>query len=183
MTVLKVVEWPAQVLETKASDVASFDDRLRQFVSDMFETMESAGGIGLAANQVNSLQRVIVLNITSKNEEPEDIRPWHDKKFVLINPVITKKEGKTKYMEGCLSFPEQYDYVDRAALVTVRYQDEHGHFQEFEADGLLAICIQHEMDHIDGIVFINRMSRLKSSRIRKKMLEREQINQMEKDEP
>jgi len=180
MSVLKVVEWPAQVLETKANEVLLFDDALRQFVKDMFETMESAGGIGLAANQVDSLQRVIVLNISSKNEEPEDIRPWHDKKFVLINPLIIKKEGKTKYMEGCLSFPEQYDYVDRAAFVTVRHQDENGKFHELEADGLLAICIQHEMDHIDGIVFINRMSRLKSSRIRKKMLEREQINQMEK---
>lgn len=182
MTVLKVVEWPAKVLETKSELVTVFDDKLREFVSDMFETMNEAGGIGLAANQVDVAKRVIVIHIPSKDEQAEDLRPWHDKKFVLINPVIVEKNGKTKYMEGCLSFPEQYDYVDRSADLILEYQDENGVKQRVEADGLFAICIQHEIDHIDGIVFITRMSRLKSSRIRKKMLERAKISEMESEE-
>jgi len=182
MTVLKVVEWPAKVLETKSELVTVFDGKLKQFVSDMFDTMEKAGGIGLAANQVNVTQRVIVIHIPSKGEEPEDIRPWHDKKFILINPLISTKEGKTKYMEGCLSFPEQYDYVDRAADLTLEYQDENGTKLTVQADGLFSICVQHEMDHIDGIVFTSRMSRLKSSKIRKKMLDRVRIAQMESEE-
>jgi peptide deformylase len=181
MTILNIVEWPAKVLETRAQEVTVFDNELLQFVSDMFETMDKAGGIGLAANQVDRLLRVLVMHITSKNEEPEDIRPWHDQKFVFINPTISKKHGKTKYLEGCLSFPEQYDYVDRAAELTLDYQDEWGKHHSLEADGLFAICIQHEIDHIDGIVFTTRMSRLKSSRIRKKMLQRSQISHMEEE--
>jgi len=181
MAILNVVEWPAKVLETRANEVAVFDGELRQFVSDMFDTMEKAGGIGLAANQVDRLVRVLVIHISSKNEEPEDIRDWHDKKYVFINPSITRKQGKTKYLEGCLSFPEQYDYVDRAAEVTLVYKDEWGKDHSLEADGLFAICLQHELDHIDGVVFTSRMSRLKSSRIRKKMLQRSQISEMDEE--
>jgi len=179
MAILNVVEWPAKVLETRANEVTVFDGELRQFVSDMFDTMDKAGGIGLAANQVDRLSRVLVIHIPSKNEEPEDMRPWHDKKFVFVNPSITNKRGKTKYLEGCLSFPEQYDYVDRAAELTLLYQDEWGKDHSLEADGLFAICLQHELDHIDGVVFTTRMSRLKSSRIRKKMLQRNQISHMD----
>lgn len=180
MSLLKVVEWPAKVLETKSSDVTEFDDNLRTFVADMHETMDHSKGIGLAANQVNSLQRVLTMHIPwhdADEEEagsaPEEKKWWHDKRFTFINPVITKKSGKMKYMEGCLSFPEIYDYVDRAANITVRAKDEHGKEFEVEADGLFSVCLQHEIDHIDGIVFINRMSRLKNKMIRQKLQKRQ----------
>lgn len=183
MAVLSVVEWPAKVLETPAKPVEVFDEKLKQFVADMYETMDSAGGIGLAANQVDSLQRVIVMNIPwhapEEGEEPEEKRPWHDKNFTLINPKITKKDGKTKYLEGCLSFPQQYDYVQRAKTIEVSYQDDAGNEHTLEADGLFAICIQHEIDHIDGIVFISRMSRLKAGMIKKKMMQKAESRRIE----
>jgi len=168
-----------KVLETRASEVTEFDEKLRTFVRDMHETMDDSNGIGLAANQVNSLQRVIAIRIPwqerdqEEGEPSEDKKWWHDKRFTFINPVITKKSGKIKYMEGCLSFPEIFDYVDRAALVTVEAFDEHGKKFEIEADGLMAVCLQHEIDHIDGIVFINRMSRLKAQMIRRKIQKRQ----------
>ena len=116
MAVLEVVEWPAKVLETKSKEIEKFDADLKKFVKDMHETMDAAGGIGLAANQVGEEKRVIAILIPWA--EPEDgeeafepKKDWHDKRFTFINPVITKKNGKTKYMEGCLSFPEQFDFV------------------------------------------------------------------------
>jgi len=185
VTILKVVEWPAPVLETKAKEVSKFDDEFKTFVADMHDTMESANGIGLAANQVDDLRRVFTIHIPWQDnkyedqEADEEKQPWHDKKFTIVNPVITKKQGKTKYMEGCLSFPEMYDYVDRAAEVWVTYCDENGKQQELHANDLMAICIQHELDHLDGIVFIDRMSRLKAKMIRKKMSKRAPVESME----
>lgn len=185
MTVLDVVVWPAKVLETKASDVTVFDEDLKTFVQNMHETMQSANGIGLAANQVGDLRRVITIEIpfggNKYEDEVEDETKewWHDKKFTFINPVIVKKAGKIKYQEGCLSFPEIYDFVDRAAEVWVKAKDENGKEFEVHATGLLAVCLQHEIDHIDGIVFINRMSRLKSNMIRKKIARRGQIETTE----
>lgn len=179
MSVLDVVVWPAKVLETKASEVTVFDDAFKKFVADMHETMKVAGGIGLAANQVGDLRRVITIEIPhtgNKYEDEEELREWwHDKKFTFVNPVIVKKTGKIKYQEGCLSFPEIYDFVDRAAEVWIKAQDENGKEFEVHATGLLAICLQHEIDHIDGIVFINRMSRLKNNMIRKKIQRRGQL--------
>ena len=176
MAVLDVVVWPAKVLETRAKEVEVFDAGLKQFVQDMYETMAAAQGIGLAANQVGDLRRVITIEIPSVGSRYEDGQPeekkewWHDKKFTLINPVITKKQGKFKFQEGCLSFPEIFEFVERAAEVWVRAQDEDGKFYEIHADGLFAVCLQHEIDHIDGIVFFNRMSRLKAGMVKKKML-------------
>lgn len=179
MTVLKVVEWPAKVLETRASEVTVFDTAFRKFVDDMHETMKDAGGIGLAANQVSSLQRVLTIQIPYDNryseQEGEKRESWHDQKFTFVNPVITKKEGKISFQEGCLSFPEIYDFVDRAAEVWVEAKDESGKTFEVHATGLFAVCLQHEIDHLDGIVFINRMSRLKSSLIKKKIQRRSAI--------
>lgn len=179
VTVLNVVEWPAKVLETKAEDVKEFDDELRKFVEDMHETMRSAHGIGLAANQVGDLRRVITIEIPhsdnryeDEEEEETEKQWWHNKKFTFINPVITKKQGKISAQEGCLSFPEIFDFVDRAAEVWVEAYDENGEKFDVHATGLFSICLQHEIDHIDGIVFINRMSRLKSMRIRKKIMRR-----------
>jgi len=180
VSVLDVLVWPHKILETKAEPVTRFDDDLRKFVSDMVETMHASGGIGLAANQVGELRRVIVIEIPwTESPDPaqqEKKETWHDKRWVLINPVITKKSGKIKWQEGCLSFPEVFDFVDRAAEVTVRAFDENGKEYEIQANDLFAVCIQHEIDHIDGIVFFQRMSRLKADIIKKKMLRRGSVN-------
>lgn len=177
MAVLDVVFWPAQVLETRAIEVSEFDESLRRFVADMHETMHHSNGIGLAANQVGDLRRVITMEIPwaamdAEQDEEQFAEPkewWHDKKFTFINPVITKKAGKFRYQEGCLSFPEIFEFIDRAAEVWVSAQDEYGKSFEIHATGLLSVCIQHELDHIDGVVFINRMSRLKANLARKKL--------------
>jgi len=167
------------VLETKAAEVTVFNGELRAFVEQMHFTMDQSRGIGLAANQVNDLRRVLTIFIPfigSRYEEQEkdnEEQPqwWNDKRFTFINPVIIKKHGKMSYQEGCLSFPEMYDFVDRAAEVWVSAQDEHGKPFEVHATGLFSVCLQHEIDHIDGIVFISRMGRFKSQRIKKKMLQ------------
>lgn len=177
MAKLEVVVWPRKVLETKAAEVTVFDDELKAFVNNMHETMKASNGIGLAANQVDVLKRVLTIEIpfSDNRYEDEDASDetkewWHDQKFTFINPVITKKEGKVSAQEGCLSFPEIFDFVDRAAEVWVTAKDENGKEFDVHATGLLAICLQHEVDHIDGIVFINRMSRMKAVRHRKKMM-------------
>lgn len=179
MARLEVVEWPAKVLETPAETVTKFDESFRLFVEDMHETMKASGGIGLAANQVGDLRRVLTIQIpfvASEDEEAEERKWWHDKKFTFVNPVIFKKEGLIKWQEGCLSFPEMYDFVDRAAEIWVKAQDENGKEFEVHADELFSVCLQHEIDHIDGIVFFKRMSRLKAERIRSKMLKKGNIN-------
>jgi peptide deformylase len=175
VAILEIVEWPAKVLETPAKPVTQFDSDLKTFVANMCETMEASKGIGLAANQVGDLRRVIVIEIpyvAQDGDKPEDKKWWYDKKFVFINPVITKRQGTIKWQEGCLSFPEVYDFVDRSAEVWVSAVDENGKPFEVHADELFAVCLQHEIDHIDGIVFFKRMSRLKAERIRNKMLKR-----------
>ena len=181
MTVLKVVEWPAKVLETPAKEVTTFDDNLRLFVEDMHETMKDSNGIGLAANQVGDLRRVVVIEIPHSAKESDgaeegSLKWWHNKKFTFINPVITKKQGTMRWQEGCLSFPEIFDFVERASEVWVKAKDENGKDFEVHADDLFAVCLQHEIDHIDGVVFFRRMSRLKADRIRGKMLKRGNVN-------
>lgn len=170
MTVLKVVEWPAKVLETRADEVMSFDDAFRSFVRDMHETMRDAGGIGLAANQVGSLRRVFTVSIPFSDKEDTARKPWHDKDFTFVNPEITRREGKIKYQEGCLSFPDIYEFVERSAEVWIKAVDENGSPFELQADGLMAICLQHELDHLDGVPFFKRMSRLKALFVKKKMM-------------
>ena len=178
MTVLKVLEYPAKPLLTKAPDVEVFDAELKQFVADMHETMLDASGIGLAANQVGVLKRVLTIFIPhqdSRYEDEESEEPkmdWHDKKYTFINPVITKKQGKIRFQEGCLSFPEIYENVDRASEVWVDAFDKDGKPFSVHATGLFSICLQHEIDHLDGIVFIDHMSRLKQSMVKKKMQKR-----------
>ncbi|MCX6123213.1 MAG: peptide deformylase [Proteobacteria bacterium] len=180
MALLEIVEWPSKVLETPAIEVRVFDDSFRMFVSDMHETMRASKGIGLAANQVGDLRRVVVIEIPRiKTEEgvPEgEIKWWYDKTFTFVNPIITKREGVLKWQEGCLSFPDVFDFVDRSANIMVTAKDEYGKEFEVEADELFAVCLQHEIDHIDGIVFFKRMSRLKAERIRSKMLKRGNLN-------
>ena len=184
MADLKVLEWPAKVLETKSEPVEKVDDEIKSFVADMHETMDAAGGIGLAANQVGRAVRVLTIMIPWSesryaDQEPEKKEPWHDKRWTFINPVIKKKNGKIRWQEGCLSFPEIYEFVDRASEIEVEALDENGQTFTVEANGLFSVCLQHEIDHIDGIVFINRLSRLKSSMVKKKVSKRQRLGSVE----
>lgn len=159
MALLNILHYPDERLHIVAQPVQAVDERIRNLVADMAETMYEARGIGLAATQVNVHERVVVMDLS---EDRSQLR-------VLINPVITEKRGETVYEEGCLSVPGVYDKVTRAESVTLEALDEHGQPYTLEADGLLAICIQHEIDHLDGKVFVEYLSRLKQDRIKTKM--------------
>lgn len=168
MSVLQVIKWPNKILETPCQPVKSFDDELKQLINNMIDTMQHYHGIGLAANQVGIDKSLFVIHIPStKNDSPQ---PWHDKTLIFINPKITKMQGKTKFQEGCLSFPNIYEYVQRAQEVWIEAQDETGKPFNLHATDLLSICIQHEYDHTQGIIFLDRMSRLKSRLIKKQIL-------------
>ena len=153
---------PDERLHQVAKPVAAVDERIRKLAADMAETMYEARGIGLAATQVNIQERIIVIDLSEE----------HDSLLVLINPVITHKDGQTTYEEGCLSVPGVYDTVTRAESVRVEFLDLAGDKQSLEADGLLAICIQHEIDHLDGKLFVEYLSPMKQTRIRTKMKKR-----------
>ncbi|MGA2568986.1 MAG: peptide deformylase [Terracidiphilus sp.] len=153
--ILKIVKYPDPVLEQPGEPVTEFNAELSKLVSDMFETMYSGQGIGLAAPQVGVSKRVVVIDL-SMNKDPAE-------KVVLINPEIILSEGKQYEEEGCLSFPDIREKVVRAAKVRVRAQDEHGKWFETDGDELLARCFQHEIDHVDGVIFLFRMSALKRS--------------------
>ncbi|AZN36923.1 peptide deformylase [Iodobacter ciconiae] len=159
MAILNILHYPDDRLYTVAKPVTVFDDRLQQLVCDMSETMYAAPGIGLAATQVNIHQRIVVIDIS---EEKNSL-------IALINPEITMMDGKTMWEEGCLSVPGIYEEVERAERVSIRAFDSKGQAFELAADGLLAICIQHELDHLDGKVFVEKLSKLKLSRIVQKL--------------
>ena len=159
MAILNILHYPDPQLRKKAEPVAQVDDGIRKLVSDMFDTMYHAPGVGLAAVQVNVHQRVIVIDISEDKSDP----------ICLINPEIIEKDGKNTLEEGCLSVPGIYEKVDRAEHIKVRALDRDGESYEVEANGLLSICIQHEMDHLDGKLFVDYLSQLKRTRIRKKM--------------
>ena len=179
MGILKIVEWPAKVLETKSAEVTEFNVELQQFVQDMHDTMDHSGGIGLASNQVGVAKRVLSILIpwsdNKYSDQEEQKEHWHDVRWTFINPVITKTLGKIRWQEGCLSFPEIYEFVDRAAEVWVKAHNANGEVFEVHATGLFAVCLQHEIDHIDGIVFISRMSRLKCSLVKKRVAKRHRL--------
>ncbi|MBZ4421216.1 peptide deformylase [Myxococcus sp. RHSTA-1-4] len=156
-----ILIWPDPVLKQKARPVAKVDDSLRALVKDMFETMYAAEGVGLAAPQVGVLQRVIVLDTTPSQPELKPI--------AMINPEIIATEGETTYTEGCLSIPGESEDVDRAAIVTVKFLDVDGQEQTLRCEGLLAIAVQHEADHLDGTVFVDHVSTLKRELIRGRM--------------
>jgi peptide deformylase len=151
--ILKIVKYPEPVLSQPGEPVTEFNDELRKFVADMFETMYSAQGIGLAAPQVAVSKRVTVIDL-SMGKDPAQ-------KLVLINPEIIARDGKQYEEEGCLSFPDIREKVQRAFHVTVRAQDEHGKWFEMDGEELLSRAFQHEIDHLDGMLFIFRMSALK----------------------
>ncbi|HLR30825.1 MAG TPA: peptide deformylase [Paenalcaligenes sp.] len=156
MALLPILKYPDPRLHTVAKPVAQVDDRIRKLVADMAETMYAAPGIGLAATQVDVHERVIVIDIS---EESNDL-------LVLINPEIYWRSDECEeFEEGCLSVPGTYEKVERAAEIKVRALNEQGESFEFHADGLLAVCVQHEIDHLDGKVFVEHLSLLKQNRI------------------
>ena len=160
MAILDILNFPDDRLRRKAVPVEQVDDRIRRLIDDMFETMYEAPGIGLAAIQVNVAERVIVVDITEDHTQP----------LALVNPEITRLEGVEEMDEGCLSVPGVFEKVQRADSITVTALNRDGERFEMDADGLLAVCIQHEIDHLDGKLFIDYLSELKRQRIRKKMV-------------
>ena len=163
MARLTILRYPDPRLHTVARPVAVVDERVRRLVDDMLETMYGADGVGLAATQVDVHERLIVMDTSEQ----------HDRPLVLINPEIVKRSAETAINEeGCLSVPLIYDRVERAARVTVRALGRDGHPFELDAEGLTAVCVQHEMDHLLGKVFVEYLSPLKRDRIRTKMLKK-----------
>jgi peptide deformylase len=159
MAVLKVLHFPDDRLRTIAKPVTEVTPQIKQLVIDMLDTMYDEEGIGLAATQVDVHLRVVVIDVSEQRNEP----------LVLINPEIIERDGVTSYEEGCLSVPQNYATVERAATVKVKALDRDGKPFELDADGLLAICLQHELDHLVGKLFIDYLSPLKRDRIRKKL--------------
>jgi peptide deformylase len=160
MAKLTILEYPDPRLRTRAVPVATVDDLIRRLVDDMLETMYAAPGVGLAATQVNVHKRVLVADVSKEQDQP----------MVFINPEVIEREGKTEAEEGCLSVPGIFDKLNtRSARIVVRALGRDGRPFEIEADGLLAVCIQHEMDHLEGKLFVDYLSELKRTRIRKKL--------------
>ena len=156
--ILNILKYPDKRLRTIAKPVVSVDETIRQQVKDMFETMYEAPGIGLAATQVNFHQRIIVIDISDQCNEP----------ICLINPKVIEKSGEIQWEEGCLSVPDYYENVIRANDIKVQALNQHGKTFELEASEMLSVCIQHEIDHLDGILFVDHLSKLKQKRLNKK---------------
>ena len=159
MALLNILHFPDPRLRLKAVPVTGVDDALRQLLRDMFDTMYAAPGIGLAATQVNVQKRLVVIDVSEDKNEPR----------VFINPVVTERRGEEEMDEGCLSVPGFYETVRRAEWIRVSALDADGRPFELETDGLLAVCIQHEIDHLDGKLFVDYLSTLKRDRIRRKL--------------
>jgi len=159
MALRTILEYPDPRLRTKAQPVTRFDATLSTLIDDMLETMYAAPGIGLAATQVDAHQRVVVIDISAQHDEP----------LVLVNPEILARAGEASGEEGCLSVPGIFDEIKRAATIRLRAQDRFGERFERNVDGILAVCVQHEMDHLEGKLFVDYLSDLKRERIRKKL--------------
>ena len=172
MTLRTILEFPDPRLRTRAQPVTRFGNEVRRLIDDMLETLYHAPGIGLAATQIDVHQRLIVIDVSESHNEP----------LVLINPEIVAREGSTRTEEGCLSVPGIFDAVSRAARVRVRAQERDGTVFERDCADLLAVCVQHEMDHLEGRLFVDHLSSLKRERIRKK-LEKERKIQSRRDVP
>lgn len=170
MALLEILHFPDPRLRNIAQPVAQVDDEIRALVDSMFETMYSAPGIGLAATQVNRARRVIVIDVSESKDQP----------LCLINPELLETRGTEQMEEGCLSVPDVYELVTRAEWVRVRALDRAGKPFELETDGLLAVCIQHEIDHLDGRLFVDYLSQLKRTRLRKRIEKQERIDPPEK---
>ena len=161
MAILQILEFPDHRLRKQAAPVTVFDESLSQLIDDMFETMYAAPGIGLAATQVDAHQRVIVIDVSEDKSEP----------LAVINPSIEILNNELQpYDEGCLSVPGFYETVTRPSEVRVHYQDRHGEACQLDTTGLLAVCLQHEVDHLDGKLFVDYLSTMKRQRIRTKLV-------------
>ena len=156
--ILNILKYPDKRLRTIAKPVVSVDETIKQQVKDMFETMYEALGIGLAATQVNFHQRIVVIDISDQCNEP----------ICFINPEVIEKSGEIQWEEGCLSVPDYYENVNRANDIKVQALNQHGNTFELEASEMLSVCIQHEIDHLDGILFVDHLSKLKQKRLKKK---------------
>lgn len=165
MAILDILVYPDARLRKLAKPVQNVDESTRQLIDDMTETMYHAEGIGLAATQVNVHRQVIVIDVSESRNEP----------IVLINPKIIEQDGEQVYDEGCLSIPEYYAPVKRAESITVTALDREGEVFQIDAEGLLAVCIQHEIDHLLGKVFVDYLSRLKQDRVKKKLLKQQRL--------
>lgn len=168
MALLPILHFPDPRLRIKAAPVAVVDDALCKLVDDMFETMYAAPGIGLAAPQINVSMRVAVIDISLERNQP----------LCLINPEILSREGEISSEEGCLSVPDEFEVVERASKVEVRTLGRDGQPFEMEAEGLLAVCIQHEIDHLDGKLFVDYLSALKKQRLRKRLEKQEKMERV-----
>lgn len=173
MVLLNILHFPDERLRRVAKPVTEFTDEIRGLVDDMFETMYEAPGIGLAAVQVNIDKRIIVVDVSEDKTQP----------LALINPEIIHLEGIEQMDEGCLSVPGVFEKVERADQITVKAFDAKGEAFQMDADGLLAVCIQHEIDHLDGKLFIDYLSQLKRQRIRKKLGKQQKISAEKKNKP
>lgn len=164
MSILPIITIPDPVLKQVAQPVENIDETVLRQIDDMFETMYKAPGIGLAANQVGMLNRVFVMDVGFRDENAARTP------VAMINPeIVWQSEQRSVMEEGCLSIPQQYAEVERPAVVRVRYLDRAGTFQELEAAGLAAHCVQHELDHLDGVLFIDHLSRMKRGMIMRRL--------------
>lgn len=169
MALLNVLHFPNPRLRLKAKSVETVDDTIKTLAKDMLDTMYAEGGIGLAATQVDVQKRVIVIDLSEHRDDP----------MCLINPEIIELEGTEQMQEGCLSVPGYYDLVERAEKIRFRYLDLEGQAVEANAEGLLAVCIQHEIDHLNGKLFIDYLSPLKQQRLRKKLEKQERLERQQ----
>ena len=175
MAILEILKFPDPQLRKRSKPIETVSGEIQSFAEDMLETMYSFNGIGLAAPQVNRLERMIVLDTRPrkegryKPEEMTDLEQKIEQPLVLINPEVIDQKGETTYEEGCLSVPSYFEVVKRFDWIKVKAKNRKGESVEFETDGLLAICIQHEIDHLDGKLFIDRLSTIKSNRIKSKI--------------
>lgn len=160
MAILDILEFPDPRLRTKAKPVTKVDDNIRKLTDDMLETMYQAPGIGLAATQVNVHQRIVVIDVSEEKDQP----------LVLINPEFEVISGEQDFDEGCLSVPGYYETVTRAEKIRLKALNREGEAFEMECDGILSVCVQHELDHLDGKLFVDHISKLKRERIRKKLI-------------
>ena len=169
MSILDIITIPDKILKQSCDPIERVDDDLRKLLDDMLETMYDAPGIGLAAPQVGILRRAITIDVSRRDEDDESDAPIPKNPIMMINPeIVWSSDEPSLYDEGCLSIPDYYAEIERPAEVIVKFLDRDGKENELKADGILATCVQHEIDHLDGILFIDYLSKLKRDRVIKK---------------
>lgn len=162
MSILPIIKAPDPLLRKVCTPVKKFDEKLRALIDDMLETMYAAPGVGLAAPQIGITSRILVMDVSNHHEERSPLK--------IINPeILDSSDAVIRWEEGCLSFPEQYIAMERAETVRVRYRDENNGLQEIQAEGLTSVCIQHEIDHLNGLLFVDRISPIKKNMIMRKL--------------